>query len=109
GGHERPAAAGPADGVPAILPARPPYLGHARASDRAARRGYLEIRAAPCPRGSQAKNMNAPIKRAGVIVGIIAAVIAAFFAVSIVAPSAAKAQSGTQIGRASCRERVLPA
>ncbi len=39
--------------------------------------------------------MTAPLKRAGVLVGIIAAAIAAFFAVSTIAPSAAKAQSGT--------------
>ena len=39
--------------------------------------------------------MNAPLKRAGVLVGIIAAAFAAFFAVSTIAPSAAKAQSGT--------------
>jgi peptidylprolyl isomerase len=39
--------------------------------------------------------MNAPLKRAGVLVGIIFAAIAVFFAVSTVAPSAAKAQSGT--------------
>ena len=39
--------------------------------------------------------MTAPLKRAGVLVGLIAAAIAAFFAVSIMAPSAAKAQSGT--------------
>ena len=39
--------------------------------------------------------MTAPLKRAGAIVGILVAAIAVFFAVSTMAPSAAKAQSGT--------------
>ena len=39
--------------------------------------------------------MNAPLKRAGAVVGIIAAALAAFFAFSIVAPQASMAQSGT--------------
>lgn len=39
--------------------------------------------------------MTASLKRAGMIVGIIAAALAAFFAVSIVAPQASMAQSGT--------------
>ncbi len=39
--------------------------------------------------------MTDPIKRAGIIVGIVLAIAAAFFAVSMVAPSAAHAQSGT--------------
>lgn len=39
--------------------------------------------------------MTAPLKRAGIIVGFIAAALAAFFAVSIVAPQASMAQSGT--------------
>ncbi|MBN9314619.1 MAG: peptidylprolyl isomerase [Devosia sp.] len=38
--------------------------------------------------------MADPIKRAGIILGIVFAVVAAFFAVSVVAPSAAHAQSG---------------
>ncbi|WP_423068113.1 peptidylprolyl isomerase [Devosia sp. CN2-171] len=39
--------------------------------------------------------MADPIKRAGIILGIVLAVVAAFLAVSMVAPSAAHAQSGT--------------
>jgi peptidylprolyl isomerase len=39
--------------------------------------------------------MSEPIKRAGIILGIIAAAIAAFLTVSVVAPQAAHAQSGT--------------
>jgi peptidylprolyl isomerase len=39
--------------------------------------------------------MNAPLKRAGAIVGIITAALVAFFAVAIVAPQASMAQSGT--------------
>jgi len=38
--------------------------------------------------------MNAPIKRAGLILGVFAAAVAAFFAVSIAAPHAAMAQEG---------------
>jgi peptidylprolyl isomerase len=39
--------------------------------------------------------MTSPIKRAGVIIGLLACAIVAFFAVSIAAPSASMAQSGT--------------
>lgn len=39
--------------------------------------------------------MADPIKRAGIILGIVFAIAAAFFAVSMVSPSAARAQSGT--------------
>ena len=39
--------------------------------------------------------MNAPLKRAGVIVGLMVAALAAFFTVSIVAPQASMAQEGT--------------
>lgn len=39
--------------------------------------------------------MNAPLKRAGLIVGILFAALTAFFAVSIVAPQASMAQEGT--------------
>jgi len=39
--------------------------------------------------------MTDPVKRAGVILGLIAAVVAGFLAISVVAPSAAHAQSGT--------------
>ncbi len=38
--------------------------------------------------------MSNPFKRAGIIVGILIAAVAAFFAVSMVAPQAANAQSG---------------
>jgi peptidylprolyl isomerase len=39
--------------------------------------------------------MISSLKRAGLVVGIVVAAIAAFFAISIVAPSASMAQSGT--------------
>ena len=39
--------------------------------------------------------MNAPLKRAGLIVGILFAAVAAFFATAIVAPQASMAQEGT--------------
>ena len=39
--------------------------------------------------------MNAPIKRAGLILGVFAAAVAAFFAISIAAPQASMAQEGT--------------
>jgi peptidylprolyl isomerase len=38
--------------------------------------------------------MNAPIKRAGLILGVFAAAVAAFFAMSIAAPHASMAQEG---------------
>ena len=39
--------------------------------------------------------MNAPVKRAGIIIGFIAALVGIFFAAAIMAPSASIAQEGT--------------